>query len=99
MFRVLRALLRPLHTIAVDLGRVADALDRAHPKRTSVISSTYVPYDPEAFDEEVARREAFERRRGRPLADHEELPGGFDHKDRLAGVRAFLGLDDNHRSD
>jgi hypothetical protein len=99
MLRVLLALLKPLASIAQSTLRIADALDRAWPKRTSVISSTYVPYDPEAFDEEVARREAFEQRRGRPLADHEELPGSFDHKDRLAGVRAFLGFDDNNRAD
>jgi hypothetical protein len=95
MFRALLAVLRPLHTLAKASVRIADALDRAHPKRTSTVASTYVPYNEDAFDEENARREAFEKRRGRPLDDHEELPAAFDHKDRLAGVRRYLGFDDN----
>lgn len=95
MLKVLLFLARGLKGIGNDLKRIADALDRAHPlPRKGASTSTFVAYDEDSFLDESDRRAKFEARRGRPLADDEEIPGAFDHTDRLGAVRRWLGVDE-----
>ena len=92
MIRLLLAFFRPLRSISASLARIADALERAHPaRRGPSTAATYVPYDEEGSLLEQTRRTAYAERLGRPLADDEDVPLGFDHEDRLQAKATALG--------
>lgn len=95
MLKALLFLARGLAGLTTEVKRIADALDRAHPLPRKGAEATYVAFDEAEQQAEDARREEYAARRKRPLSDEEEVPVAFDHTDRLAKIRAFLGADEH----